>query len=111
MIDHIGLSVADYHKSRAFYADALIPLGIDVVMQVTADETGGYEGAVYGADQKPWFWIGSGGGNGGTTHVAFAAGSREAVDRFYQAAIAAGGRDNGKPGIRADYHPNYYAAF
>jgi len=111
MLDHVGLSVSNYHKSRVFYTDALIPLGVDVVMQVTAEQTGGYEGAGFGTDQKPWFWIGSGGTVGGPTHVAFNAESREAVDRFYAAAIAAGGRDNGKPGIRADYHPHYYAAF
>jgi catechol 2,3-dioxygenase-like lactoylglutathione lyase family enzyme len=111
MLDHVGISVSDYHKSRAFYTDALIPLGIDVVMQVTAEQTGGYEGAGYGVDQKPSFWIGSGDKKGGATHVAFTASTRAAVDRCYAAAIAAGGRDNGKPGLRADYHPNYYAAF
>jgi catechol 2,3-dioxygenase-like lactoylglutathione lyase family enzyme len=111
MLDHVGISVSDYRRSRAFYADALIPLGVDVVMEVTREETGGYEGAGFGADSKPWFWIGVGGKAGGATHVAFAADSRAAVDRFYAAAIAAGGRDNGPPGLRADYHPYYYAAF
>ncbi|MET0232628.1 MAG: VOC family protein, partial [Rhodanobacteraceae bacterium] len=111
MFDHVGISVADYHKSRTFYTDALIPLGVDVVMEVTAEQTGGYEGAGFGTDKKPWFWIGSGGKVGGATHIAFATDSRAAVDRFYAAAIAAGGRDNGGPGLRPDYHPNYYAAF
>jgi len=111
MLDHVGLSVADYRKSRTFYTDALIPLGVDVVMEVSAEETGGYEGTGFGTDRKPWFWIGSGGKVGGPTHIAFATDTRQAVDRFYAAAIAAGGRDNGGPGLRPDYHPNYYAAF
>jgi catechol 2,3-dioxygenase-like lactoylglutathione lyase family enzyme len=112
MLDHIGISASDYRKSRAFYADALMPLGIDIVMEVTREETGGYEGVGFGTDRKPWFWIGADGKpGGGTTHIAFAADSRAAVDRFYAAAIAAGGRDNGPPGLRTDYHPDYYAAF
>lgn len=111
MLDHVGLSVANYRKSRTFYTDALIPLGVDVVMEVTAEQTGGYEGTGFGTDKKPWFWIGSGGKVGGPTHIAFATDSRAAVDRFYAAAMAAGGRDNGGPGLRPDYHPNYYAAF
>jgi catechol 2,3-dioxygenase-like lactoylglutathione lyase family enzyme len=111
MLDHVGISVADYSKSRAFYTAALMPLGIDVVMEVTREETGGYEGAGFGIDRKPSFWIGAGAAAGGATHVAFAADSRAAVDRFHAAAIAAGGRDNGRPGLRTDYHPDYYAAF
>jgi catechol 2,3-dioxygenase-like lactoylglutathione lyase family enzyme len=111
MFDHVGLSVSNYRKSRTFYTDALIPLGVDVVMDITAEETGGYEGTGFGTDKKPWFWIGSGGTVGGPTHIAFATDSRLAVVRFYAAAIDAGGRDNGAPGLRPDYHPNYYAAF
>lgn len=112
MIDHIGLSVADYPRAKAFY-DAVMPtIGASCVMAVTAEETGGtYEGAGYGLNGKPSFWIGTGGRTKGSLHIAFVAESRAAVDAFYAAAIAAGGSDNGPPGIRAHYHPNYYGAF
>ena len=111
MLDHVGLQVSDYAKSRAFYAKALAPLGVAVVMEVTREESGGYEGAGFGAAGKPWFWIGSGNARGAATHVAFSAGSRADVDRFHAAALAAGGRDNGAPGLRAHYHASYYGAF
>lgn len=112
MLDHIGLSVANYPKAKAFY-DAVMPtIGASCVMAVTAEETGGtYEGAGYGLHGKPSFWIGTGGRTKGSLHIAFVAESRAAVDAFYAAAIAAGGTDNGPPGIRAHYHPNYYGAF
>ena len=112
MLDHIGLSVANYPKAKAFY-DAVMPtIGASCVMAVTAEETGGtYEGAGYGLNGKPSFWIGTGGRTKGSLHIAFVAESRAAVDAFYAAAIAAGGIDNGPPGIRAHYHPNYYGAF
>ena len=112
MLDHIGLSVADYPKAKAFY-DAVMPtIGASCVMAVAAEETGGtYEGAGYGLNGKPSFWIGTGGRTKGSLHIAFVAESRAAVDAFYAAAIAAGGTDNGPPGIRAHYHPNYYGAF
>lgn len=112
MLDHIGLSVADYPKAKAFY-DAVMPtIGASCVMAVTAEETGGtYEGAGYGLNGKPSFWIGTGGRTKGSLHIAFVAESRAAVDAFYAAAIAAGGTNNGPPGIRAHYHPNYYGAF
>ncbi len=111
MLDHVGISVSDYHKSRAFYVDALLPLGIDVVMDVTPEQTGGYAGAGFGTNTKPSFWIGTGETRGGGTHVAFTAATRKDVDRFYAAALAAGGRDNGAPGLRPHYHANYYGAF
>jgi catechol 2,3-dioxygenase-like lactoylglutathione lyase family enzyme len=112
MLDHIGLSVADYAKSKAFY-DAVMPtIGATCCMVATAEETGGtYEGAGYGVGGKPSFWIGTGGRTKGSMHIAFVADSRQAVDAFYAAAIAAGGTDNGPPGIRAHYHANYYGAF
>lgn len=112
MLDHIGLSVADLPRSRIFY-DAVMPtLGASCVMAVTAAETGGtYEGAGYGRDGKPSFWIGSGGRTQGSLHVAFVADTRAAVDAFHAAAIAAGAKDNGAPGLRPHYHPHYYAAF
>jgi catechol 2,3-dioxygenase-like lactoylglutathione lyase family enzyme len=112
MLDHIGLSVSDYAHAKALYAAALKPLGYGVVMEVTkADSGGAYEGAGFGDKGKPSFWIGTGGALTGRLHVAFEARDRAAVDAFYQAAIAAGGKDNGAPGIRAHYHPNYYGAF
>jgi catechol 2,3-dioxygenase-like lactoylglutathione lyase family enzyme len=104
MLDHISLPVSDYGRSQAFYDQALKPLGMSRVMG-DGQAFGGY-----GADGKPSFWIGRGGPGGGV-HVAFAAADRGAVDAFHAAAIAAGGRDNGPPGIRAHYHPNYYGAF
>ena len=72
---------------------------------------GGYRGAGLGPDGKPLFWIGTGGKTAPHVHVAFAAPTREAVDKFYKAALKAGGKDNGAPGVRKEYHPNYYAAF
>lgn len=112
MIDHIGLSVADYEKSKAFY-DAVMPtIGASCIVALTAADTGGtYEGAGYGVGGKPSFWIGTGGRTRGSLHIAFVAESRAAVDAFHAAAIAAGATCNGPPGIRAHYHPNYYGAF
>ena len=111
MFDHVGFSVADVRKSRAFYAKALAPLGYVPVMDLTAEQTGRYEGTGFGTDGRPTFWIGNGETRSGPTHIAFTAASRADVDRFYAAAIAAGGRDNGAPGPRPHYHANYYGAF
>ena len=104
ILDHIGINVKDYPRAKAFYEKALAPLGISVVM-----EFGNFCG--FGRDKKPDFWIGGEGGLGKSLHVAFLAKNRAAVDAFHRAALAAGGRDNGAPGIRAHYHPDYYAAF
>ena len=111
IIDHLGLQVGDYSRALRFYSLALAPLGISVAMRVTKEETGSYEGAGFGRDGKPSFWIGAGQRMAPPVHVAFVADSRAAVDRFFEAALAAGGADNGAPGIRAHYHPNYYGAF
>jgi catechol 2,3-dioxygenase-like lactoylglutathione lyase family enzyme len=111
MIDHLGITVRDHDASKAFYLKALAPLGIGVVMSVSKEESGAdsdYTGMGY--DQKPFFWIGQGAPSG-AMHLCFTARNRAAVDAFYEAAIAAGARDNGPPGIRAHYHPNYYGAF
>ncbi|MGR7995299.1 MULTISPECIES: VOC family protein [unclassified Xanthobacter] len=110
MLDHMGLHVSDFARARAFYAAALAPLGYGVVMEVSAAETGGAAHVGFGAG-KPEFWLGSGPTPSGPVHVAFTAPDRAAVDAFYAAALAAGGRDNGAPGLRPHYHPNYYAAF
>jgi catechol 2,3-dioxygenase-like lactoylglutathione lyase family enzyme len=111
MLDHVGLTVSDFAKSRAFYDAALAPLGIAVIMEVTPEQTGGGAHAGYGSDGNPYFWIGTGGAGAGHVHVAFTAKDRATVDAFYAAALGAGGRDNGPPGIREHYHPNYYGAF
>ena len=111
MIDHTGVSVSDFARSKAFYARALEPIGYKLMMEVSAEVSGGYEGAGFGVPPKPDFWIGSGKPNVPPLHVAFRAERRELVDAFHKAAIAAGGRDNGAPGLRPHYHPNYYGAF
>jgi catechol 2,3-dioxygenase-like lactoylglutathione lyase family enzyme len=111
MIDHIGLAVKDMDRAKAFYIGALKPLGLGVIMEVTAEETGGDAHAGFGANDKPFFWIGTGNKPRGGAHVAFAAQTRAEVDAFYRAALAAGGRDNGAPGPRPHYHKHYYGAF
>jgi catechol 2,3-dioxygenase-like lactoylglutathione lyase family enzyme len=111
MIDHIGIAVRDVARATEFYLKALAPLGIAIVMQVPAGKTGGYPYVGFGSGQKPFFWIGQHSGPSGPLHIAFAAPSRAAVDAFHSAAIAAGGKDNGAPGLRPHYHANYYGAF
>lgn len=111
VIDHMGLQVSDYAHAVRFYEQALAPLGITIVMQVEAGESGGYQGAGFGRDGKPSFWLEAGSRTTPHVHLAFVADSRAMVDAFHQAALAAGGSDNGAPGIRAQYHPNYYGAF
>ncbi|HOC42488.1 MAG TPA: VOC family protein [Thermoanaerobaculales bacterium] len=104
MIDHVILTVSDYASSRAFYLAALEPLGYEIVMEFG-------QGAGYGVAGKPDFWIHQGDPQRPPVHVAFSSGDRETVDRFWKAAVAAGGRDNGPPGLRTHYHPSYYGAF
>jgi catechol 2,3-dioxygenase-like lactoylglutathione lyase family enzyme len=112
MIDHIGMPVSDVARSTEFYLKALAPLGISIVMEVSAEESGRGAAVGFGANSKPFFWIGEAEGLGAAhVHVAFAAPSRAVVDAFYRAAIAAGGKDNGRPGLRPHYHPDYYGAF
>lgn len=112
MIDHIGFPVSDLAQARAFYDRAFAPLGISVLLEVTEEMTGGHGAHLgYGRDGVPFFWIGSAGVASGNCHVALAAPDRAAVDAFHQAALAAGGRDNGAPGLRPHYHPGYYGAF
>jgi catechol 2,3-dioxygenase-like lactoylglutathione lyase family enzyme len=110
MLDHIGFGVKDYPASKAFYLKALEPLGIGIEMLVTAEQSGGYEGAGFGTGGKPYFWIGTG-EPAGHMHLAFVAETRAQVDAFHAAALAAGAIDNGAPGLRPWYHPNYYGAF
>ncbi len=111
MIDHIGLHVHDVTRSTEFFLQALAPLGIGIIMQVSAEDSGGSAHVGFGAAQKPFFWIGKDDEPSGPIHIAFVAPNRAAVDAFYQAAIKAGATDNGKPGLRPEYHANYYGAF
>lgn len=114
MMDHVGITVSDFGRSMAFYRAALEPLGISVQMEVTPEMTGGTDRhAGFGTEGKPFFWIGTGGHAGGAAgvHIAFAAANRAEVDAFYAAAMAAGGTDNGAPGLRPHYHAHYYGAF
>jgi catechol 2,3-dioxygenase-like lactoylglutathione lyase family enzyme len=107
VIDHLGLDVGSFRRSRDFYAAALAPLGYGLKVEMPADAP---DRAGFGATH-PVFWIAGGGGVERPLHFAFAAANRAAVDAFYRAALAAGGRDNGAPGLRPRYHANYYAAF
>ena len=112
MIDHIGFPVSDYARAKAFYAAALAPLGYVLVMETGGDSNeSGAPAAGFGMSGKPDFWIGGEGRLNKPLHVAIAAESRNLVDAFHRAAVAAGGSDNGPPGLRPQYHPNYYAAF
>lgn len=103
MIDHIGIAVSDLDKSIAFYTKALAPLGYTLIMKWE-------QHAGFGIAGKPDFWIGKGEVKHGI-HVAFRATGRALVREFYAAAIAAGGKDNGGPGVRTHYHEHYYGAF
>jgi catechol 2,3-dioxygenase-like lactoylglutathione lyase family enzyme len=111
MIDHTGLGVSDPAVSRRFYEAALAPLGYQVMMQVPLEFTGGAVVLGMGVPPKPDFWLREGAPQTPPLHVAFRADSREVVDAFYKAALAAGGKDNGPPGIRPHYHEHYYGAF
>jgi catechol 2,3-dioxygenase-like lactoylglutathione lyase family enzyme len=105
MYDHVGLKVRDLEASVRFYTAALAPLGYELC---TRDETS----AGFGPKNQPALWLGTATGPVAPgIHVAFRAAERPAVDRFHQRGLGAGGRDNGNPGPRADYAPNYYAAF
>jgi catechol 2,3-dioxygenase-like lactoylglutathione lyase family enzyme len=112
MIDHVGYAVSNYERAKEFYARALAPLGYALVMEVPAEANpSGFPAAGFGADGKPDFWLGGEGKLEHPLHVAIVARDRAAVDAFHREALAAGGRDNGAPGVRSQYHPNYYAAF
>jgi catechol 2,3-dioxygenase-like lactoylglutathione lyase family enzyme len=111
MIDHTGVNVSDMARAKAFYRAALAPLGYAVMTELPKSVTGSVDVAGFGVPPKPDFWLAEGAPNTPRVHVAFRAASRALVDAFYKAALAAGGRDNGPPGIRAHYHPDYYGAF
>lgn len=110
ILDHIGFPVTDYRRSLQFYTKALAPLGIKLLkeMKFSDEDDDGYAG--FGRE-RPQFWIGTGTALKGRLHVAFAAQGRDEVKAFYEAALAAGGKDNGPPGLRPHYHANYYGGF
>ena len=111
MLDHVSIRVSDYTRSKGFYLAAFKPLGYDLVMEVSSEETSGHNEAGFGSKGRPYFWIGGGKPQKGRAHFAFMAKNRAAVDAFYAAALKAGGKDNGKPGLRPHYHADYYGAF
>ena len=112
IIDHFGLGVSDYARAKAFYSAVLAPLGITLVMEVTPEMNPSKVWACgFGKGGKPEFWIGSDGKTTPPTHIAFVVDKRAEVRAFYDAALRAGGRDNGPPGLRPQYHQNYYGAF
>jgi catechol 2,3-dioxygenase-like lactoylglutathione lyase family enzyme len=119
MLDHVSLRVSDQERSKQFYAAALAPLGYDLAMENTS-------GAGFRKTSIPEFWVKQGqvasvsegldpahmvGCGGAGIHVAFASDDRRGVEEFHRAALAAGGRDNGPPALRPEYHPNYFGAF
>ena len=104
VFDHIGFNVANFAASKEFFVKALAPLGIDITME-------GEGWAMVGRKGEGNLWFGSFGNSPGPIHIAFAAKTRAEVRSFYEAALAAGGKDNGPPGLRPHYHPNYYGAF
>lgn len=106
MFDHLGFGCSDYPASKAFFLQALAPLGVTVTMEGPPGA-----GAGLGRNGKPSMWLHPTSTTPAPLHLAFTADSRAQVDAFYKAALAAGGRDNGGPGLRPHYHPNYYGAF
>jgi catechol 2,3-dioxygenase-like lactoylglutathione lyase family enzyme len=112
MIDHTGVSVTDFERSRTFYAKALEPIGYRLLIELPTAVTGGGHVAGFGEPPKPDFWIDERAApNRPGVHVAFRVERRALVDAFHAAALQAGGRDNGTPGPRPHYHENYYGAF
>ncbi len=109
MLDHAGLEVSDLERSRAFYEAALAPLGISTVMEFEGMLGLGTETE---SGRQPFFWLAARGRPPVSgVHLAFTAGTTDEVDAFHAAALAAGGTDNGAPGLRTNYHPHYYGAF
>lgn len=111
MIDHTGVSVSDFARSKAFYSKTLSAIGYALLMEFPASVTGHADVAGFGEPPKADFWVSQGTPNHPPMHVAFRVSSRAQVDAFYQAAMAAGARDNGAPGVRPHYHEHYYGAF
>ena len=111
-IDHVGLGVSDISDAQAFYEPALKPLGIELLMSIEADPPGSTPRRLgFGSQGKPFIWLHVASAPSRGAHLALIAQSHEAVDAFHAAGIAAGGQDNGAPGIRPHYHSSYYAAY
>ena len=104
MFDHVGFPVRDLAKSKAFYAAALAPLDVGVAMETPV-------AVAFGKAGKPQLWFGTSPSPPTGIHLAITAANRAEVRAFYAAAMAAGATDNGAPGLRPHYHPNYYGAF
>ena len=104
MIDHVTLNVRDLEASKAFYLEALRPLGYELVLTYL-------DGCGFGAEGKPDFFLAQRGDPSAPVHVALLAPDRKHVDAFHESALAAGGMDNGPPGIRLVYHEHYYGAY
>ena len=111
MIDHTGLGVTDPARSRRFYEETLAPLGYKVLKEIPIEFTGGAVVLGFGVTPMPDFWLHQSTPQTPRIHIAFRADNRALVDAFYSAALAAGGTDNGRPGLRPHYHPGYYGAF
>ncbi len=106
MLDHVGFAASDYSRSKQFYDKALAPLGLTLVVEPSGQAAG------FGVGERPFLWVEAQGEPvHGRLHIALQATSREQVDAFHAAAIAAGGTDNGRPGVREMYHPDYYGAY
>ncbi|MDJ0629687.1 MAG: VOC family protein [Rhodobacter sp.] len=110
MIDHITFGVTDFARSTAFYDQAFAPLGVRRMFDVPEEHSDGVKVTGYG-DDRPWFWLAEENATSGLVHIALQARNKAEVDAFHAAAILAGGTDNGAPGFRPHYHPDYYAAF
>jgi catechol 2,3-dioxygenase-like lactoylglutathione lyase family enzyme len=110
MLDHTGVGVSEFARSKTFYEKALGAIGYEVLRVLTREQVGANV-AGFGERGKPDFWINEGAPQRPHVHVAFRVPNRALVDAFYRAALAAGGKDNGPPGPRAHYHANYYGAF
>lgn len=111
MIAHIGIIVSDIEKSKKFYAQALKPIGYQMIREYGVTPARAAASAGFGEPPHADLWIYQGDPGRVTTHIAFQVNRRALVDAFYQAATAAGGTDNGKPGLRPQYSANYYGAF
>ncbi|MDX2265063.1 MAG: VOC family protein [Hyphomicrobiales bacterium] len=112
MIDHFGFGVGDFERAKAFYIKVLAPLQIELLMDVPAAAMpGGYPACGFGRKGKPDFWLAGTGKTTPPTHIAFRTETRAQVDEFYRIALTEGAKDNGPPGVRPQYHANYYGAF
>ena len=111
MIDHVSLSVADMDRAKRFYTAILTELGMELVGEVSAEQSGSVAYAGYGIGRKGQLWLAEDGQQTPSAHICFRTQSRKAVRAFHTAGLAHGGSDNGAPGIREIYHPEYYAAF